>query len=399
MKKKLILASVIIIGLLVLLCSIVRAETFYDNYYELSDKRGELQDELDNANREMKQIEIKMTKALEELNGLNDRIDNYEQDIYTLEVDLIQLYNNIINVEEKLSNLEKDYEIQRKNFETRLVVLYEAGETKYLDVLLKSNSLPDFISNYFLIAEIAAYDTELLDNIAREKLLIDEIKKILEEKRAELKLRKDSRERTVVALENTKVIRNEYVRKLTIEEIETQNKIDECKEEIERINAEILAISMISLGSDYVGGVLAWPTPGWTTITSRFGMRIHPIFNIPRPHTGMDIAIPTGGAIIAANDGVVIKSEYTVGYGNLIIIDHGGGVITAYGHGSQLVARVGDEVKRGDIIMKAGSTGLSTGPHLHFELRINGICVDPYPYVTSKGIEQEITYDEEGAAS
>lgn len=399
MKKKLILLSLIIVGLLILLGSTVLGETIYDNYYELSEKRGEIQSELDEANQEIEQIEIKMTKTLEELNKLNDRIEGYEQDINNLEIDLIDLFNSISIVEGKLNSLEKDYKVQKENFETRLVVLYEAGQTKYLDVLLKSDSLSDFISNYFLISEIAEYDTDLLDNIEREKLLIDEMKRILEEKRTDLKIRKDSKEKTIIALENTKVIRNDYINRLTVEERETQKKIDEFTAAIDQINAEILAVSLISVGSDYVGGTFAWPTPGWTTITSPFGMRIHPIFNVPRQHTGMDIAIPTGGAIVAANDGIVIRSEYTVGYGNFIIIDHGGGVLTAYGHGSQLVARVGDGVKRGDIIMKAGSTGLSTGPHLHFEIRINGICVDPYPYVTTKVIEDDITYDENGGNS
>ena len=126
---------------------------------------------------------------------------------------------------------------------------------------------------------------------------------------------------------------------------------------------------------------------GYTTITSRFGYRMHPVLHVWRLHTGTDIGTPIGANIIAANDGIVITSSYLTGYGNTIMIDHGGGIVTLYGHASELVAEVGQTVKKGDIIMKAGSTGWSTGPHLHFEVRINGTAVDSLPYITGGTIE------------
>ena len=118
-------------------------------------------------------------------------------------------------------------------------------------------------------------------------------------------------------------------------------------------------------------------------------MRLHPILKVYRGHSGTDIGMPTGAYIIAANDGTVIKSMYTTGYGNMVMIDHGGGVTTVYGHGSEIIAETGQTVKKGDIIMKAGSTGWSTGPHLHFEIRINGKCVDPLPFITKQSTESE----------
>jgi len=352
MKKKLILATVIVIALFMLLCNIVKATYFY----ELGEIREEIQHQLEDATVEIEKIEINITKTLEDLNALNDKIASYESDINTLELDLIDIYNNIVIVEEKLENIKKDYQLQKTSFEKRLVTIYEAGETHYLDVLLKSNSLSDFISNYFLISELANYDAEILDNIAREKRLIDTMKETLESKMVQLKATKDSRERTIIALENTKVIKDEYVKKLSVEEKETQEKIDKFRAEIDRIDQIILMLSMQDIDSEYVGGVLAWPAPGWTTITSPFGMRVHPIFRIWRMHSGVDVATPTGVRIVAANDGVVVRSEYTEGYGNVIMINHGGGIMTVYGHGSELVSKVGDEVKRGDTVMKAGST-------------------------------------------
>ena len=265
-----------------------------------------------------------------------------------------------------------------------MVAIYEAGDVVYLDVLLNSNSFSDFISNYYLIGEIAKYDNDLLENIEQQKDQIENTKSILEEKKENLQQLKKNKEKTTIALENSKVIRNSYIDKLSEQEKETQNKIDEYQKELNNLETQIVALTTGNIGSDYVGGEFAWPAPGYTTITSRYGMRIHPILKTARVHTGTDIAMPTGAYVIAANDGVVIKSMYVTGYGNMVMIDHGGGVSTLYGHGSELIAQTGQEVKKGDIIMKAGSTGWSTGPHLHFEVRINGTAVDSLPYITNQ---------------
>ena len=129
-------------------------------------------------------------------------------------------------------------------------------------------------------------------------------------------------------------------------------------------------------------------------------MRVHPILKTHRVHSGTDIAMPMGAYIIAANDGVVTKAGYSsTGYGNMVLIDHGGGVSTLYGHGSEILVQAGQTVKRGDIIMKAGSTGWSTGPHLHFEVRINGQHVDSLPYITGKKITKETDNNQENTTS
>jgi murein DD-endopeptidase MepM/ murein hydrolase activator NlpD len=131
----------------------------------------------------------------------------------------------------------------------------------------------------------------------------------------------------------------------------------------------------------YAGGVMKWPTPGYTRVSSPYGMRIHPIYKVKKMHTGIDIDAPSGAKIVAANSGKVILAGWNGGYGNCVIIDHGGGLATLYAHQSKILVSVGDKVQKGDTVGKVGSTGLSTGPHLHFEVRKNGSTTNPIPYV------------------
>ena len=118
-------------------------------------------------------------------------------------------------------------------------------------------------------------------------------------------------------------------------------------------------------------------------ITSKYGMRTHPITGVYKLHTGVDIRAPMGATFISANDGIVTKASYNSAYGNMVIVDHGGGVSTLYAHGSEILVQVGQTVKRGDAVLKVGSTGYSTGPHAHFEVRLNGVVTDPMPYITN----------------
>ena len=275
-----------------------------------------------------------------------------------------------------------DYERVKEAFADRIVYLYETNDTRYLDVLLSSKSIVEFISNYYLIGEMLEYDSNLIEKLDNNKEALEVAKQDLEKTKKELEERKTEKQRIAITLENSKIVKNSYVNSLTEQEKATKEKIETYQEELDLINLEMLLSSMENNDSIYVGGIFLWPTPGYYTITSPFGMRLHPILKTYRVHTGMDIGAPMGTYILAANSGVVSKATYSVSYGNLVMINHGNGISTAYAHGSEILVEEGQEVKRGDIIMKVGSTGWSTGPHLHFEIIVNGTKIDPYPYVT-----------------
>lgn len=377
MKKKYI-AIIIIIIMLFGITKIVKA----DNLSDLQAQKEQIIQDLNSANQGLEDIQIELTDALDAVNKIEAQIIEGQMKFEETAEQIQKLEGDIKVIQEKLEYIQKDYDEQKDILEKRLVALYEMGETTYLDVLLNSKSITDFISNYYLIAEIAQYDNDLLDTIEREKNKIEEVQKQITQKRNDLAVIKQNQEKTLIALENAKTIKSSYLNSLTEEEKNTQNLIEEYNKKLDNIETQMLILAMGDTDSEFVGGEFLWPAPGYTTITSPFGMRFHPILHYYRMHNGIDIGVPLGTPVVAANDGVVTTSAYISSYGNVVMVDHGGGVKTAYAHGSELIAKVGQKVSRGEVIMKSGTTGLSTGPHLHFEISINGKFVNPIPFVT-----------------
>lgn len=381
MKKKICLA--VITALLIISGCYKTVQAITSS--ELEQRRIELREEINKAGKNLENINVQLTENLEAINNLDEQIGEYETQIESVSNNINQVEKQIRKTETSLKTIQKRYNHQNELLKKRIVYMYEAGETKYLDVLLNSKSIVDFITRYYLIQEIAQYDRDFLNDIKKEKDEIEKIEESLKTSKETLKEIKAEQKKLAISLENAKVVKSGYVNNLNEEEIKIQEEISIYQKELDLIELDVLMAALESNGSQYVGGTFAWPAPGYYTITSPYGMRLHPVIKSYRNHSGMDIGAPMGSYAIAANDGVVTKSMYSNSYGNMIMIDHGGGVTTLYAHGSELIARVGDKVKRGDAIMKVGSTGWSTGPHLHFEIRINGQTIDPYPYVTSNG--------------
>lgn len=354
---------------------------FATSIEDLTQKQNELQNQKDEATQALEGVKTNISETMEDLQELSEKIIQHEAEAEKLELEINEL---ITDIEEKTINLEasqKNFDEQKALLEKRLIVLYEAGETSYLDVLLHSSSLSDFISNYYMMTEMARYDTELLENIEQATNLIEAEKEALEAQKSKLVALQEENDKKIAMVSNMKVLKTNYMNQLTEEEKALQADIEIFNQEMAQIESDL--INLTDSNSAYAGGEMAWPAPGYYTITSPFGYRVHPILGVTRFHSGVDIGVPTGGKVIAANDGIVIKTTYTSSYGNMVMIDHGGGIVTLYAHGSKIIATLGQEVKRGDIIMEAGSTGWSTGPHLHFEVRLDGEYQQPLDYITS----------------
>ncbi len=370
----------------IILCTyvtVVYAEDSENNLTDLQTQQQDLQNQLNESNEQLEEVQSQLSENLQQIEKLDEKIQESESKITELDAQVSQLQAEISDIQAKLEVAEKNYEKQKDIMEKRLIAIYESGDTNYIDVLLKSNDLSEFLSNYYLISEITSLDRELLDEVETEKKEIELSKQKLEKNQASLATALQTQTQTATVLQNTKTLRENYIARLSDEEKAKQAQIDEITAAYEAVNNQILELAKQGLDTAYIGGVLAWPVPGYTKITSNYGMRVHPITGQYKLHTGVDISAPIGANFVAANDGIVTKAEYNTAYGNMVIIDHGGGISTLYAHGSEILVTVGQTVKRNEAILKVGSTGYSTGPHAHFEVRINGVVTNPIEYITN----------------
>ena len=360
--------------------SYVQAE---DTSTDLQTEREELQKQINDANGQLEDVQSELSENLQQVQKLDEKISTSQQELEEINTKVAELQTSMEEVEAKLEEAEENYKKQKELLDNRLIAVYESSDTQYLDVILSSRSVSEFLSNYFLITELATKDTELLEEMQEKKQGIENSKKQIENTKEQLATMKANQTKTAKVLENTKTVRENFISKLSEQEKSIQEQIDEYNTRFAEINSEILKMAMDGIDTQYIGGELAWPVPGYTRISSKYGMRTHPITGVYKLHTGVDISAPMGANFIAANDGIVTKAGYNSAYGNMVIIDHGGGVSTLYAHGSEILVQVGQTVKRGEVVLKVGSTGYSTGPHAHFEVRLNGVVTDPMPYITN----------------
>lgn len=354
-----------------------------NNTTDLQTQREDLQNQLNEANNNLEDVQSNLSENLQQVEKLDEKIATAEEQLAEQEGKITELKNSINEIETQLNTITEKYNKQKELFEQRMVAIYEAGETQYLDIILRSRNLSDFLSSYYVITQLAEADENLLNELEDKKKTIDLSMQKLENEKEELATIMENQTRTTRTLQNTKKMRESFIEKLSDEEKELQNRIDEINTQYEEINRQILALAQQGIYTEYIGGELAWPVPGYTRITSKYAMRVHPITGQYKLHTGVDIGAPEGADFIAVNDGIVTKAGFNTAYGNMVIIDHGGGISTLYAHGSEILVEVGQSVKRGDAVLKVGSTGYSTGPHAHFEVRINGVTTDPLPYITN----------------
>ena len=350
---------------------------------DLQTQRNEIQNQMNEANEQLEGVQNDISENLQQVQKLDEKISNSQQELDELNKKIEDLEKSSEEVEKKLKTAEENYDKQKKLLDSYLVAVQESSDTQYLDVLLSSKSISEFLSNYFLITELANSQVELLEDMQNKKNEIQQSKEKLDKNKEDLAVIKANQTKTATVLANTKTVRENFISKLSDQEKDIQSKIDEYYAQFNAINSEILQLAQGGIATQYIGGELAWPVPGYTVISSNYGMRTHPITGVYKLHTGVDIRAPLGATFIAANDGIVTKASYNGAYGNMVIIDHGGGVSTLYAHGSEILVQVGQTVKRGEPVLKVGSTGYSTGPHAHFEVRLNGVVTNPMPYITN----------------
>jgi murein DD-endopeptidase MepM/ murein hydrolase activator NlpD len=271
-------------------------------------------------------------------------------------------------------------------FIKRVQAMERMGELSYASVLLGAQSLTDFLAQWDAVRVIMKRDRKLSEELIAARIGIEEAMEKLDEDRRDLNesrlMLDDSYIELAAASSEAAEMMAEYIAeqaKLQAEERELAEREAKAQKEVEEMERELARIleEARRRNNPFVGGEYYWPVPGHTVISSGFGSRIHPVFKVRRDHLGIDIPAPRGTPVVAANDGVVIVRTRSNGYGNYIVVDHGGGQQTLYAHLNGFNASVDQRVKRGDTIGFVGSTGVSTGNHLHFEIIIDGKRVNP----------------------
>lgn len=353
-----------------------------------ADTADEKRAELDEVQRQMQRVAEIRENARRKAEIANDNLNETLGSLRALQAESAELQKqseamqkrideNTAKLDAKKAELAERIRIYKK----RLRDIYINGQINYLDVLLGAKDFSDFSSRMYLLQKIIRSDLSMLEQIKKDA---EEIGQRQDELNAELR--------------NIKITQNELeIKKAKVEELRKQRAgiLYEAEEEKQSSEAEYERLLVISENiaamlrnmensgnlnqGPVAGGGFMWPCSG--PITSPFGWRIHPVFGTSKFHSGIDIGVDYGTPILATNAGTVVYSGWLGGYGYCVMVDHGGGIVSLYGHNQSLAVSEGQYVNRGALLSYAGSTGYSTGPHLHFEIRVHGEVVDPIGYL------------------
>jgi len=344
--------------------------------------------ELNELNEKIKALDASIEQNKNLQSTTNVKIKNVQTSIRALEAEVDRLTGEIADTEqaivEKTEELKQaELKIAEKNdlLNDRLRVMYKTGSIGYLEVLFGAEDFTDLLSRIDMIQMIVVHDQNLIQFLKEQRDLIEAKKLELEAIRVELSILMDSKlskqDELSVALNNL----ISYKTDLRNDEAAMNEMEDELLEQADQLTEYI---RNLELAATYVGGEMMWPVPGHYSISSLFGNRLHPISKEYKMHTGIDVEAPRKTPIVAAQTGTVVFANWFAGYGKAIIMDHGGGYTTLYAHLDVIDVEVGKVYKKGETIALSGNTGYSTGPHLHFEVRMNGDYVDPLTYVKGK---------------
>lgn len=346
---------------------------------DLDEEKERLQQEIDSLSDDIADATAKKENLEQQINVTVSEITATNQLIEELEMQIAQKT-------EELAEAEQALEEKEDLFKTRIRVMCENGDTSYLDLLLTSGNFSELLTRIEMVNRIMEYDKEVVTDYTEAKQAVEDAKTTLENNRAEQVSLKDQLEEQHSSLQTQQAEVDALTQRLSTELTQTKEEAAALEAERDALSAELQQISAQS-GSNNSGGgnatptgSLTWPCPAYRIISSPFGYRIHPILGYNKLHTGVDLAASTGVDVLAADGGTVIKSRYNSSYGNYIAIDHGNGMVTLYAHMSQRLVSVGQTVSAGQVIGKVGSTGDSTGPHLHFEVIVNGSYQNPMSY-------------------
>ena len=373
-------AAILVIALLasMLLSSLTFAGAAED-VDELQDKLSSLEDEKAAVKEKIAELtkqanDVEATRA-----ALQSEIDLTKEEISTVEAYIDRLQEQIDVKTTELAAAEEALEQKEEEFALTVRTTYEQGDSSYLEVLLNSSSFSDLLSRMEIITAIMEDNKKIVAEYTAAKEDIEQKKQELQDTQDSQKEYQENLNYKVDELAASEAEQAALAESLQAYKAESEAEYDRISNEMQDVSNQIAALSAQSAASGGVpySGTFVWPTPSCTTTSSVYGYRVHPIYGTVKFHAGEDIPASYGAEILAAASGTVTTAGWVSGYGNYTVIDHGGGTMTAYGHQSSILVSVGQYVEQGQVIGYVGSTGNSTGPHLHFEVYQNGSTVDP----------------------
>ena len=372
-----------------------------------NDNIKQMEAEIKKAQEEKKALQSGLTDVKElkkELEKSKTSLSNYvaemDANLATVQAKIDELKTLIAEKEEEIADkteeLEDAIEVQQNQYEamkSRIKFMYEKGDSLSLELIFSSESFGEMLNKAEYIESLSAYDRKMLDEyvayaeyVALCKEGLEEEKSVLDEAKAAAQAEEDALNELISAKEqeinqvSSDIANKEQAIKDYEADIAAEN---ETIKALEAAVAEERKKLAAEQGRKYDGGMFTWPAPSYTRISSEYGNRMHPTLGVEKFHNGLDMAAPGGSPILAAYDGKVVAADYNSSMGNYIMIDHGDSLYTIYMHASALYVSKGTEVSKGDKIGAVGTTGRSTGNHLHFGVRLNGSYVNPWNYLRS----------------
>lgn len=360
---------------------------------DLTNQLDQIQQQVNDQNTKKVNAETVISSVSEQLRQIEEQLRQASAELGGIQQQRVAVENDITINERQLQEAQKRLEGREAVFYKRVRDIYINGRLSYLDVVIGSKDFNDFANRLEVLRRIINSDINLINEIKKERADIEARKQQLEANRVKLV----EIEKAVIAkqseIEQKKAERNEVLQRAQNDRATAMQAIEELNassaqvtallKERQAARAAAAAAVATEQAQSYTwvqgSGQLGWPASG--EITSPFGYRTHPIWGTTIYHAGIDIGVDEGVPVHAADGGTVVWSGWMGGYGYAVVIDHGNGLSTLYGHNSELVVSEGEAVGKGQVIAYAGSTGNSTGPHVHFEVRVNGDPVDPMGYL------------------
>ena len=363
----------------------------------LEQQKQQLQSQQQSIQSNINDLVAQQADVIEQKAAMDEKNELARQEIELIN-EQIEVYTDLIDDKPKeLEAAEKTEQEQLELYKKRVRSMEENGSYTYLDILFQCRSLSDVLSAIDMIGEIMESDKRLYEQYKESRENTERIKGEYEQTLVLLGEKQETLEAEKAELEKQIAAAVEVINQLDIEAAKAEYAKAAAAEAAAQASINAIIAQMqaeeeaarqeaANNGQDYTGtgstatGTYIWPCPSCTYVTSKFGMREHPLFGDERPHTGIDIGAQAGAEVIAADSGTVAVATYSSSYGNYVTIYHSNGDYTLYAHMSSLTVTAGQNVTQGDVIGYVGSTGWASGPHLHFEIRVNGSTVDPTSY-------------------